>query len=363
MPAYKDDQRGTWYAMFYATDWQGVKRKHKKRGFKTQREAKEYEREYLSKSSKLPDIRFSEMTSLFMEDRKNRVRSSTLKTRQNMLEQHILPYFGNRIVSEIDNSDIRAWQNMMLGKKCPRGKSYAPTYLRTINSALSTIFNFAVEFYNLPYNPCHKVKSIGKKKADEMKFWTLDQFNQVIAAEKKPVYHLAFMLLYWTGMRSGECLALTPRKIIHESKSLRIDNTFKTEDGEDIFDDPKSENSVRVVSIPDFLYDELIEYIGRVYEMDDDERILYFKKGAMNSELDRIAEAAGVERIRLHDLRHSHVALCIKLGYRSHAIAARIGDTVTEVDKTYAHLYPDTSRDLADELNRHKDGFSFLEPK
>ncbi|MCL2563091.1 MAG: Arm DNA-binding domain-containing protein [Oscillospiraceae bacterium] len=117
MPVYKDEKRNTWYAMFYATDWQGIKRKHKKRGFITQRKAKDYEREFLTKNSKLPDIRFGEMVRLYLEDRKNRVRNSTLKTREHMLETHVLPYFKNRIVSEIDHADIRAWQNTMLAKK------------------------------------------------------------------------------------------------------------------------------------------------------------------------------------------------------------------------------------------------------
>jgi integrase len=299
------------------------------------------------------------MVELYHEDRKNRVRDSTATTKRNMLDTHILPYFKDRIVSEIDHADIRDWQNAMLDKTNPKnGKPYAPTYLRTLNSSLSTVFNYAVEFYNLPSNPCHKIKTIGKKKADEMKFWTLDQFNQVVAAESRPIYHLAFMLLYWTGMRSGECLALSPQRILHEQKALKIIETFKSKDGKDIFDDPKSERGFRVVTLPDFVYTELMEYIGRVYEMPDDERILYFKKGAMNKELDRIAAKANVERIRLHDLRHSHVAFLIQLGYRTHAIAARIGDTPEEVDRTYAHLYPEVAQDMAAELSRHKDGFA-----
>ncbi|MCL2563090.1 MAG: site-specific integrase [Oscillospiraceae bacterium] len=196
-----------------------------------------------------------------------------------------------------------------------------------------------------------------------MKFWTLDQFNTAIAAEDKPIYHLAFMALYWAGLREGECLALSPSKILHDTKSLKVSETFKTEDGEDFFDDTKSPNSDRVVTMPDFLYDEFMEYMSRVYEIADDERIVYFKKGALGARLNHIAEKVGVERIRLHDLRHSHVALLIKLGYRTHAIAARIGDTPEEVDKTYAHLYPDTSQILAAELNQHKDGFSSLMPQ
>ncbi len=164
------------------------------------------------------------------------------------------------------------------------------------------------------------------------------------------------MTLYWTGVREGELLALSPKKVLHDSASLNIFETYKREDGEDIFDDPKTENSVRIVSMPDFLYDELNGYLDAIYDPDPGDRIFYFTKSALNTELDRIAAKAGIERIRVHDLRHSHVSLLIELGYRTHAIAKRIGDTPEEVDRTYAHLYPNKSQDIAIELSRHKDG-------
>ncbi|WP_131929995.1 MULTISPECIES: site-specific integrase [unclassified Dehalobacter] len=359
MPATKDEERGTWTAQFYYTDWKGVKHKKKKRGFKLERDAKEFERQFLLKVSGSPNMTFESLVDLYYEDFENRVRGSTQDTKKSMIDTHVLPVFKAKIISEITNADVRRWQNLMLKKKNPKskeGKSYKPTYLRSINSQLSAILNFAVEYYNLPKNPCARVKAIGKKRADEMKFWTLDQFNEVIACEEHPAYHAAFMTLYWTGIREGECLALSPKKVLDAIQSLDINETFKRKDGEDIFDDPKTENSVRVVSMPDFLYQELKYYMNALYGLGKDDRIFYFTKTALNKELDRLAEKAGVERIRVHDLRHSHASLLIELGYRTHAIAKRIGDTPEEVDRTYAHLYPGKSQDIARELNRHKNG-------
>ncbi len=359
MPATKDGNRGTWTAQFYYTDWKGVKHKKKKRGFKLEREAKEFEKQFLLKVAGSPNMTFQSLVELYYEDFENRVRGSTQDTKKSMIETHVLPVFKSKIISEITNADIRRWQNLMLKKTNPRnGKPYKPTYLRSINSQLSTILNFAVEYYDLPKNPCDRVKAIGKKRADEMKFWTLDQFNEVIAREEHPGYHAAFMTLYWTGIRAGECLALRPQKVLEDIQSLNITETFKRKGGEDIFDDPKTENSIRVVSMPDFLYRELRHYMKALYGLGPDDRIFYFTKTALNKELDRLAERAGIERIRVHDLRHSHVALLIELGYRTHAIAKRIGDTPEEVDRTYAHLYPGKSQDIARELNRHKDGIT-----
>ncbi len=357
MPVYKDEARNTWYAMFYYKDWNGERKKKKKRGFKTQREAKEFEREFLLMHANDPNITFESLVKLYFEDAENRIRIGTADNKASVFDTHITPYFRKKKINEIDVADIRRWQNLLLDKTNPHtNKPYSPTYLRTINSQLSAIFNFAVEYYGLPYNPCHKVKSIGQKRPGEMEFWTLDEFNTAIAYEKKPAFHLAFMLLYWTGMREGECLALSPSKIIHESKSINITHTYFKRKGLDMFGPPKTDNSYRTTTLPDFVYDELIEYVEGVYGLSATDRILYFTKTALTKELEYLCKASGVKRIRVHDLRHSHVSLLIELGYRTHAIADRIGDTPEEVDKTYAHLYPNKAMQIARELDKHKDG-------
>lgn len=360
MPVYKDEARNTWYCSFYYKDWTGERKLKKKRGFKTMREAKEFEREFKLMYASDPNMTFATLVDLYFDDANNRIRQGTTQTKKNMFDTHITPYFKLKKINEIDVGDIRRWQNGMLKKINPHNNQpYSPTYLRTINSQLSAIFSFAVQYYKLPSNPCQKVKAIGKKQADEMNFWTLDQFNKVIAFEDKAAYHLAFMLLYWTGMREGECLALTPNKIIHEKKAIDICQTYYKINGEDIMGPPKTQNSVRVTPLPDFVYDELKNYVESIYGITENERIFYFARTALNKELDRLAKLAGVERIRVHDLRHSHVSLLIELGYRSHAIADRIGDTTEMVDRTYAHLYPNKDLQIARELDKHKEGIMY----
>ena len=116
-------------------------------------------------------------------------------------------------MNQIKTSDIRIWQNELIKE------GYSPTYLKTINNQLNAIFNFAVKYYDLKGNPCTKAGSIGKSKADEMKFWTKEEFMQFIGkVEKQSQFYIAFMVLYWTGMRLGEFFALTPADIDLESK-------------------------------------------------------------------------------------------------------------------------------------------------
>ena len=65
---------------------------------------------------------------------------------------------------------------------------------------------------------------------------------------------------------------------------------------------------------------------------------------------------AGIQRIRIHDLRHSHAALLVDLGYSIVAVAERLGDTVEVAMATYSHLYPDKKQGMADDLDRRARG-------
>ena len=118
---------------------------------------------------------------------------------------------------EIQTSDIRAWQNELIKK------GYAPTYLKSINNQLAALFNYAVRYYDLRDNPCRKAGSIGKSKADEMDFWTKQEFKEFLPSmDSKPEARMAFLLLYWTGMRIGELLALTYEDIDLEKSAIYI---------------------------------------------------------------------------------------------------------------------------------------------
>lgn len=362
MPVYKDEQRGTWFASFYYTNWQGERKLKKKRGFKTQREAKAFEREFQLQHASDPNMTFESLYELYEQDAKTRLRETTMETKLNMINTHILPYFKTMKIADITPGDIRRWQNQMLEKENPRAKEkYAPTYLRSINAQLAAIFNFAVQYYNLQKSPCQYVKAIGKQNAGEMLFWTVDEFNKAMEYELKPAFHLCFMILFWCGLRQGEALALTPEKIIHDKKALDIFETYHNSKGQESFGPTKTDNSVRKVLMPDFVYDELIDYTNKVYGMGEKDRIFYFTKTALNNELNRLAALSGVKRIRVHDLRHSHVALLIKLGYRTHAIAERIGDSYETVERTYAHLYPDVPNEMIKALNKSQFGITDTE--
>lgn len=199
MRAEKDPKTGKWLIQYRYTDWQGKRRKSTKRGFKTKREAEEWLRNFLMTQTSDFDMKFDEFLKLYYADMETRLREHTMRTKKYIIELKILPYFGQKRINDIKAADIRNWQNELIKQ------GYSPTYLKTINNQLSAVFNYAVKYYDLKGNPCAKAGSMGKSKAEEMNFWTKEEFMQFIDSvmDKRQSY-MAFMLLYWTGMRLGD---------------------------------------------------------------------------------------------------------------------------------------------------------------
>lgn len=356
MAVYKDKWNGydgsAWRVAVYYKNWKGERKKHEKRGFKTKKEAVAYEREFAARVNKDLNMGFSTFIDIYLNDLKPQIKASTLATKGHIIETHIRPYFSQKSLAEITPTDILKWQNELLGKRDEQGKGYAQTYLRTIQNQLNAIFNHAVKYYDLPKNPCMSNKKMGRAKAKEMLFWTLEEYRIFSEAVKdKPVSYYAFQVLYWTGIRCGELLALTKADFDLENHRLRINKNYQVVKGEHLITSPKSEKSNRIIDLPEFLCQEMEDYFESLYKADDRSRIFDITKSYLHHELDRGCKKSGVKRIRLHDLRHSSCALLINLGYSPVQIAERMGHESITVTERYAHLYPSVQQEMAKKLN------------
>lgn len=358
MPAYKyilkDGKTVRWRAKFYTTDWTGTKKQICKRGFKTQREAKEYERLYLDQQNTTSDILFSSLVENYLEDMEHRLKPTTMENKRFIIEGKLIPYFGKLKVCDIDTIKVRKWQNELISYRDDEGKPFSQTYLKTVNNQLSALLNYAVTHYRLPSNPCRMAGSMGKSKADEMSIWTQEQYEQFSNIIQKSSLKLAFDILFYTGIRSGELLALTPTDIL-PSKRININKSYTKINGEELFLEPKTPKAKRSISIPDFLYDDIQGYIAKLYGIEKGDRIFYFTKSGLDKEMKSAAKKAGLPPIRVHDLRHSHASMLIELGFSPLEISNRLGhESVKTTLDTYSHLYPDKDQVLADRLNQFR---------
>lgn len=346
MPTYKNKERGTYYCSFYYKDWTGRRKRKKKEGFKTKKEADKFEREFLVKVQENSDIDFKTLAEVYLEDAKIRVRETTLENKKYLINLKILPYFKDKLISNITPNDIRQWQNTL------KSMNYSLTYLKTINNQLTAIFNFGIKFYGLNTNPCHRAGSMGKKNADDMKFWTTEQFKTFIEYNDKPISKLAFEVLFWTGIRSGELMALTFNDIDLKNKTININKTYTRLNGKDIINPPKTPKSKRKVSIPNALCSDIETYITKLYDYNKSDRIFNFTKYFLVHEMKRVCKKSNIPVIRIHDLRHSHASLLIELGFTPLLISERLGhEKVQTTLDTYSHLYPNKDTMVSNKLD------------
>lgn len=348
MPAYKDEKTGKWFAKFYYTNWQGIKKQKWKRGFATKKEALGFERDFLEKQSANPDMTFQNLYEIYMEDMAARLKQSTLLTKKAVLQTHILPFFGSKPINEIKASDVRRWQAKLMSSP----NNYSQTYLKKINTELNSIINYAKRFYDLNTNPCGKAGTIGKAKAEEMDYWTYDEYIAFREGVKdKSLSYICFEILYWTGMREGELLALSPADIDLDNKTISINRTYQRIEGKDVFTSPKTRKSKRKIPIPDFLCQELSDYIQSRYMLDADERLFPVTKSYLSHEMIRGCKNTGVKKIRIHDIRHSHASLLINQGCDALMLADRLGhEKVSTTLNTYSHLFPHKQQELVHSL-------------
>ena len=177
MPVYKDGARNTWYVKFKHKNWKGESKWVTKRGFKTKREATQWERDFEMREDGSLDMTFAEFVKVYRKDRKPRIKESTSAMKDNIISTKLIPHLGKMRIREITTRDVIQWQNEMLAYRDPNtGMPYSKSYLKTIHNQLSAVFNHAVRYYKLKENPAAIVGNMGSEKGIRMKYWTKEQY-------------------------------------------------------------------------------------------------------------------------------------------------------------------------------------------
>ncbi len=342
------DKNGKWLIQYRYTDWQGIRKKSTKRGFNTKREAEEWVRNFLQSQQADFNMNFEEFLKIYYTDMDSRLRENTMRTKKYIIELKILPYFGKKSINSIKPADIRRWQTELMAE------NHSQTYLRTINNQLTAIFNYATKYYDLKNNPCTKAGKMGKNEADERSFWTKDEFSKFIdEVMDKHRSYVGFKILFWTGIRIGELLALTIGDINFDEKTINISKSYQRINKRDVITPPKTPKSNRTITITDFLVDDLKDYINSIYEPKSTDRLFPVTKSFFTNEMLRGVKAAGVKKIPLHSLRHSHCALLFEMGIPPLEVAERLGHERVETTlNIYAHLYPNKQKHISEKLEK-----------
>lgn len=352
MPTYKTKDSegnftGSWYVKFIVKNHYGISKQVKKMGFKSKKEAEEYEREYIYNLTLTPDIPFKSLLKQFLEDKKGRIKKSSYATLYCAGRLKYFSYFNEMKVNKIKPLHIRNWQNIILKT------DLKPSTLKLLSVVLKNIFTFAVKYRGLKINPMASVESIGTfKRSKKIEVLTLEEFKQVLELTNNK-YKIVFKFLFFTGCRIGEALALTLDDIDLENKVININKTlFWTKEEKYIFQTPKTESSIRSITIPDNLIEELKEHINKSLYVMEDKRIFNYTNQTIRNSFKKAVEKALNKDCSIHILRHSHASLLINNGVDVLYISKRLGHSKPSMTlNVYSHLYKMTEDRARDKLN------------
>lgn len=297
------------------------------------------------------NITIDEIAKDYLNNMQKNLKETTyLKNRDNYI-LYIKPIFGNRIANSITTKDILNWKNNLLSK------DFALNYLKGFYTTFSSLLNFGVKYYNLSKNVVRiegNFKNARGRKKEDYKVLTEEQFKMAIKNETNIYYFVAFNILFWTGIRRGEMLALNINDLDFNNNLITIDESYNPKTQKK-YDDPKTLKSNRILPVKK----ELMDLIKKIADMNTDKSGYIFKRNITLSTLkrksDKNLESIGFEKknfIRIHDYRHSFATMCIHNKVPIQIISDYMGhENISITWDTYGHLYPDEKYNLINTLN------------
>ena len=203
-------------------------------------------------------------------------------------------------------------------------------------------------------NPVRIAGTIGKSHSGRLDFYTISEYNAFMKAlpDSAP-FRMAFELLFFTGIRCGEMLALTIADCDFSNDTISINKNYALIDGKQYILPPKTPKSKRLITLPPKVAEHLQTYINSMYEPQKTERLFsMLNKHSLAKMVTKTAALANVKKIRVHDFRHSHASLLIELGFPPLLISERLGHERIETTlQIYSHLYPSKAELVAKKLN------------
>lgn len=340
-------------------------RQKKLSGFKTKAEAKHgysvfvtekcevlNEKPRKKQASTAESLIIDTLSQAYFASLSNQLKDSTIYEKQKIFDLIILPRFGNMDIRDITTQELYKWQDELWARKNPRtGKPYAYKYLSKIRTYFSAFLSWCAARYPEAQNNLLTVQKPKRRTPQaKMQFWTREEFERFISHVSDPTYHALFTTLFFTGRRKGEVLALSPEDIDLKKGTINFNKsiTRKTLDNSTYNITSTKTELVSSTPICKTLLNELKGYEGgSPFYFGGKEPII---DNTLRRHFDKACVEAGVKRIRIHDLRHSFVSMCIHLGATIPVVADLIGDTIAQVTKTYAHMYEDDKRKIIEEI-------------
>lgn len=344
MPIYKDKKRNTYYFRTYITNNKGIRKQYERSGFKTKSDAINKERELINSFDlgNKKDMTFNELYNIFIKDKSQKLKYQSLRSTKSKFSNHILPFYNDYLISKIDNKVYLDWKDYILSK------NFSYKYNSSLHVCMVSIFNYAIDFDYLEKNIASKVGNFSKKNySSKINYWNFEEFNQFINVVDNNLLKCLFNLLYYTGIRLGECLALNWNDI--KENYIDINKTISKGklNNDYIITNPKTQKSIRKVYLDNKTIEmlrDLKDYYSGFCNFNNNWYVFGGIKPLSQTTITRkknnYCKIANVKQIKIHDFRHSHASLLISNGTPITVVSERLGhaDKSTTLN-VYSHMF------------------------
>lgn len=360
MASYSKRQtaKGTVYDVRFMADCGGVRKLVHLSGYSSRKAA---ETAYITWQAPQTDARqipeFEKAVNFYVESKKGCAAQNTAYNLGKVFDKHITPYFSGRSVASIVKADIVAWQSRLWAETTATGAYLANGTCKQVRADFAAFMAWASVLYGFD-NPFTGVKAPYRR---EMKkapaLWSVadfERFAAVCGSEFRPF----FQILFYSGARVGEILALTAADFHRTEGGAYIISITKSAQAErknfDITTPTKNSSSERQVELPAALTESIAQLLA-----DSDGLYLFggcrpWGRGKVAAAFNAGIELAGVSKIRVHDLRHSHASILLSLGVPVAAVSRRLGHkNITTTLNTYAHCLAESESALISCLNSY----------
>ena len=359
MASYEQSKTSKLWSVRFRTMIGGKEVNKRLSGFRTKKEAEAGYRAFLADADPeklaVGGLRFDELIEAYIAYLRTTTKASSVYTLEGKIRGHIAPFFGKRLVSAIKPLDVLEWQNTLT--------EYSYSYRLSLRGQLSALLRHADRYYDIP-SIMNKIAPLrNTEPIKEMACWTEEEFGLFYDSipDEQSVYRLYFLTLYLLGCRKGEGLALRWSDIDLKKRTVSITKniTRKVSGAPYAVTTPKNRASNREITIPDSLCRAYENYRQSLGDKATAQSFVFGGEDPLSDRtIDRVfasaTERAGVQKIRIHDLRHSCASLLISRGVSIVAVSKRLGHkNVEQTLNTYSHMMPrddELMTQIADEI-------------
>lgn len=320
--------------------------------------AVDFERKCRGMTSLNENMRFADMSDWFIENyAKNELKEITAYNYERQIKNHLTPELGNIKLKDFTPAKITAFF---------KSREYSPATCRKVYVIMQSIFARAVEQGFIKETPCTKAVILPKaKRAKEKKpFLDEDQAKELLKmVDEYSQFNTIIKVLLYTGMRSGECLALRWKDIDFESKTIHIENTLTDVGGKHWLQPPKTARSNRYIGLSDTLAEIFKEQkkhqedkAARLGSYNEHPEMIFTTESGkfvdrsfLNTQFKKLVKDTSFEFATLHSLRHCNATLLINSGIDLKIVSELLGHSdVGTTANIYADVLESSKAKVAD---------------